>query len=87
MSQFGLKVADRRLTLGQTFRALSFRDLLPQSLPRRIELVGGISASGGTTSNRIEHSTVDQNNIRPPTTKSVAARTDRKTQSGIWTAR
>jgi len=51
MSQFGLKVADRRLPL--LFRALSFRDPLPQSLPRRIELVGDISASGGTTSARI----------------------------------
>jgi len=33
MSQFGLKVADRRLTLlEQMFRALSLRDPLPQSL-------------------------------------------------------
>jgi hypothetical protein len=55
MSQFGVKVADRRLTLQeQMFRALSFRDLLPQSLPVASSLWVGISASGGTTSDRME---------------------------------
>jgi hypothetical protein len=41
MGQFGLEVADRRLRLlKQVFRLLAGLDLLPQSLPRRVELVG-----------------------------------------------
>ena len=41
MGQFGLEVVDRRLgLLEQMFRMLSCRDLLPQSLPRCVELVG-----------------------------------------------
>jgi hypothetical protein len=41
MGQFGLEVADRRLSLLEpVFRLLSGLDLLPQSLPRRVELVG-----------------------------------------------
>jgi hypothetical protein len=41
MGQFGLEVADRRLSLlKQVFRLFSGLDLLPQSLPRRVELVG-----------------------------------------------
>ena len=41
MGQLGLEVADRRLSLlEQMFRVLSGLDLLPQSLPRCVELVG-----------------------------------------------
>ena len=41
MGQFGLEVVDRRLSLlEQMFRLLSGLHLLPQSLPRRVELVG-----------------------------------------------
>jgi hypothetical protein len=41
MGQFGLEVMDRRLSLlEETFRALSGLDLLPQGLPRCVELVG-----------------------------------------------
>jgi hypothetical protein len=40
MGQFGLEVVDRRQgLLKQMFRALSGLDLLPQSLPRYVELV------------------------------------------------
>ena len=41
MGHFGLEVTDRRLSLLEpVFRLLSGLDLLPQSLPRRVELVG-----------------------------------------------
>ena len=41
MGQLGLEVTDRLLSfLEQLFRTLSCRDLLPQSLPRCVELVG-----------------------------------------------
>jgi hypothetical protein len=41
MGHFGLEVADRRLSLlKQVLRLFSGLDLLPQSLPRRVELVG-----------------------------------------------
>jgi hypothetical protein len=41
MGQFGLEVVDRRLSLPEeTFRAFSGLDLLAQSLPRRVEVVG-----------------------------------------------
>ena len=41
MGQFGLEVADRRLSLlKEVFRLFSGLYLLPQSLPRRVELVG-----------------------------------------------
>jgi hypothetical protein len=41
MGQFGLEVANRRLSLlKQVFRLLAGFDLLSQSLPRCVELVG-----------------------------------------------
>ncbi len=41
MRQVGLEVTDRRLgLLEQMFRVLACHDLLPQSLPRCVELVG-----------------------------------------------